>query len=68
MERFIDLIIILSIIVICVGFTWVLSNNPEEESIVNVDCQHEWVVTSSYNWLMQSYRTYSVCSICGQKI
>jgi len=65
---YIDLIFLLVIVVVCGIFVIGLETTSKSEPSVNVDCQHEWVVTSSYNWLMKSYRTYSKCSKCGQKI
>lgn len=31
-------------------------------------CQHEWVVTSKYDFILQSYKTISKCSKCGKEV
>lgn len=31
-------------------------------------CQHEWVVTSKYDFIWQSYKTISKCSKCGKEV
>lgn len=32
------------------------------------ECEHDWVVTSKYNFWTNSYRTISKCSKCGKII
>lgn len=64
----IDLIFLLVIVVVCGIFVIGLETTSKSEPSVKVDCQHEWVVTSKYNWFLNGYKTYSVCSKCGGKI
>lgn len=35
---------------------------------IQENCEHEWVIKSTYNWILKSYKTYSVCSKCGKEI
>ncbi len=35
---------------------------------IQESCEHEWVIKSTYNWILKSYKTYSVCSKCGKEI
>lgn len=53
------------------------SNIPEEQNYIeqqemienqSIECEHDWVVTSKYNFFLNSYRTISKCSICGKEI
>lgn len=32
------------------------------------ECEHDWVVTSKYNFWTESYKTISKCSKCGKVI
>lgn len=34
----------------------------------NIQCEHEFVTTSRYNWLLNAYKTYSKCTKCGKEI
>lgn len=40
-----------------------INNTVDEEK-----CEHDWVVTSKYNFLTNAYQTYSKCSKCGKEI
>ena len=31
-------------------------------------CEHEWVITSEYDWIFSQYRTISKCSKCCEEI
>ena len=35
---------------------------------IQENCEHDWVRKSEYNWILKSYKTYSVCSKCGKEI
>ena len=32
------------------------------------NCEHEWVITSKYDFMRESYKTISKCSKCGKEI
>ena len=64
----IDLIFLLVVVVLSAILVIGLDTESKKEQSVKVDCQHEWVVTSRYNWFLNGYKTYSVCSKCGGKI
>lgn len=42
----------------------------KQELIENqgIECEHNWVVTSKYNFFLSSYKTISKCSKCGKEI
>lgn len=40
----------------------------EQEQVEPVQCEHEFVTTSKYMWLRQSYKTISKCTKCGEEI
>ncbi len=31
-------------------------------------CQHEYVITSKWDWIRESYKTISKCSKCGKEV
>ena len=35
---------------------------------IESNCEHEYVITSEFSWLSDSYRTISKCTKCGIKI
>lgn len=41
------------------------TNNLKAEQI---NCEHDWVTTSKYDWLRESYKTISKCSKCGKEV
>ena len=40
------------------------NNMKQEES----NCEHDWAITSKYDWIRKSYKTISKCSICGKEV
>lgn len=32
------------------------------------NCQHDWVITSKYDFILESYRTITKCSKCGKEV
>ena len=41
----------------------------EESNAANItECDHEFVITSKYDWWRQSYKTISKCAKCGEEI
>lgn len=69
--------VIITLIVSIVGVTICLvfySNQIElqnnENKIVQEECEqeHEWVITSKYDFWRNTYRTISKCSKCGKEI
>ena len=45
-----------------------IEEQRNETKIVQDDCEHDWVVTSKYVLLRNSYKTISKCSKCGKEI
>lgn len=43
-----------------------IKNN--ESKVLQEECKHDWVVTSKYVLLRDSYKTISKCSKCGKEI
>ena len=40
----------------------------ETVTVEQTPCEHNYVTTSKYMWLRQSYRTISKCTKCGKEI
>lgn len=54
--------------VLCLG---IYSGEIEQQTTQNNiqdECVHDWVVTSKYNILTNSYKTISKCSKCGKEV
>ena len=32
------------------------------------DCEHDWVITSKYDYFRECYKTISKCSKCGKEV
>lgn len=39
-----------------------------ENSVEKVECEHDWVLTSEYDWFRASFRNVSKCSRCGKVV
>lgn len=64
--------IVIAIIFIFAGILMVSSipTKEERENIIKQQesCEHNWVVTSKYDILWESFRTISKCSKCGKEV
>lgn len=62
----ITIIILLTIFGIMICY----QNSEEHENIVNnmEKCEHDWVVTSKYDFFRESYKTITKCSKCGKEV
>lgn len=40
----------------------------KQETNAQVNCEHDWVVTSQYSFWFNCYRTVSKCSKCGKVV
>ena len=68
-------LIIMSLLVLAIpfGIVYMDMKYPELE-IINTEqaieqlteCEHDWVVTSKYNFWLKCYKTVSKCSKCGK--
>lgn len=38
------------------------------EKVTETPCDHDWVITSKWDWWRNSYKTVSKCSKCGKVI
>lgn len=69
MKKIVSLVIILILVLIVLcGCTEVNENTTEERKIEVVECEHDWVITSKYDWFFSQYKTISKCSKCGTEI
>lgn len=59
-------IIIAVILLVYVSNKIIIYNN--EIPKVQQECEHDWVVTSEYDFIFKSYKTVSKCSKCGKKL
>lgn len=39
-----------------------------QETKAQQNCEHDWVITSEYDFMHSSYRTVSKCSKCGKVV
>ena len=46
----------------------VVSEEEQAKEEGNTQCEHEFAITSEYNWFFKSYKTYSKCIKCGKEI
>lgn len=63
------------IVIICIWIVFIvivaaILSNKETYSPVteNTECEHEFVVTSKYDWWWRSYKTFSKCVKCGLEV
>lgn len=69
MKKIVSLVIILILVLIVLcGCIEVNENTTEERKIEVVECEHDWVITSKYDWFFSQYKTISKCSKCGKEI
>ena len=40
----------------------------KQETNAQVNCEHDWVITSEYSFWFNCYRTVSKCSKCGKVV
>lgn len=68
------LIITIVVMLILAGITMIITMGAMEEYKTNninheeSNCKHDWVITSKYDWIRESYKTISKCSICGKEV
>lgn len=46
-------------------------NSIEQQEMVSQEreeCNHDWVITSKYNFWVDAYKTISKCSKCGKEV
>ena len=60
-----ELVIFVAVVFIVGVFIYELENTTNVE---DVNCEHEYVVTSKYNFLSAKYKTISKCTKCGYEI
>lgn len=44
------------------------TTSTQNETIEQIECEHEFVITSKYNWWLDKYKTISKCVKCGKEI
>ena len=62
------LLIIASISVLLLNGAFKAFEIEKNNLDIQQSCEHEWVITSEYSFLFNSYRTVSKCSKCGKVI
>ena len=45
-----------------------IENIDTQTQEINHNCEHEWVITSEYDYMFGAFRTISKCAKCGSKI
>lgn len=67
-----SLVIIIAIVILLTIFGIVVSylNSEEHQNILNTmqNCEHDWVITSKYDFFRESYKTITKCSKCGKEV
>ena len=69
--KILELLIYVALIVIFCAGIYVIGKYKLDRSTLNigdVNCQHVFVVSSEYNWVLEQYRTVSRCAKCGMVI
>lgn len=65
-------ITIITIIILLTIFGTMIyyQNSEQHENIVNnmENCEHDWVVTSKYDFFRESYKTITKCSKCRKEV
>ena len=63
-------IMMLGGLVLLTGCEYETTNSSQEITQTKQvkECEHDWVVTSKYNFWTESYKTISKCSKCGKVI
>lgn len=59
---------ILAIVIVGILSISDITNTETPNTTVESSCEHEFVVTSEYDWFWESYRTYSKCHKCGKEV
>lgn len=64
--------IIVLLILAGISIEMIMNTNINEysNSIIQQEenCQHEWVITSKYDYFRECYKTISKCSKCGKEV
>lgn len=60
-----ELLIYTALVLIVGTIIYGLDNTANVE---NINCEHEYVVSSKYNYLRGQYKTISKCAKCGYEI
>ena len=69
------LVVTIIVMLIITGITLSITTNENTKGVkemtetsVQENCNHEWVITSKYDWFYKSYKTISKCSKCEKEI
>lgn len=63
--------IMTTIILLTIFGTMIYYQNSEKHKniVSNMEnCEHDWVVTSKYDFFRESYKTITKCSKCGKEV
>lgn len=45
-----------------------LKQENAQDNKIQKECEHDWVVTSKYDFFRDTYKTISKCSKCGKEV
>lgn len=45
-----------------------LKQESTQNNKIQKECEHEWVITSKYDFFRDTYKTISKCSKCGKEV
>lgn len=68
LKVFISIISLIIAVILLIYISDKIIINTNEIPKVQQECEHDWVVTSEYNFIFNSYKTISKCSKCGKKV
>lgn len=62
--------IIVLVILAGIGIDLIMEKNMKYVNETNIEeyCNHEFVITSKYDWYRESYKTISKCTKCEKEI
>lgn len=62
------LLIIAGVVISLVMYNKEINQQENTISKAQEECEHDWVITSKYDYFRKSYKTISKCSKCGKEI
>jgi len=68
LKVFISIISLIIAVILLIYISDKIIINTNEIPKVQQGCEHDWVVTSEYDFIFKSYKTISKCSKCGKKV
>ena len=66
-----ELLICVALVFVFGAFIYGISRyklDKNELDMGNANCEHEYVISSKYDWWFEQYKTISRCTKCGKEI